>query len=69
MARCLLGVLVVAAGLVALTSTSREVRSLTRKPASKGGNRLRETVSVTVAGAPRTLFRPAPRFSLQFSLN
>jgi hypothetical protein len=69
MSRCLLGVLVVAAGLVALTSTARETRSSVRKPASTDGNRLRETASVTVAGAPCTLFRPAPRFNLSFSLN
>jgi hypothetical protein len=69
MSRCLLGVLVVAAGLVALTSTPRETRSSVRKAAPKGGNRLWETASVTVAGAPRTLFRPAPRFNLSFSLN
>ena len=69
MSRCLLGVLFVTAGLVALTSTARETRSSVRKAVSMNGNRLQETTSATVAGAPRTLFRPAPRFNLSFSLN
>jgi hypothetical protein len=69
MARCLLGVLVVTAGLVALASAAKEARSLNEKPAPTGGNRLREIEALTLAGTPRTLFRPAPAFDLRFSLN
>src|SRR5215471_2462798 len=39
MARCLLGVLVVTAGLAALASAARETRSSVRQPAPAGGNR------------------------------
>jgi hypothetical protein len=69
MARCLFGVLVVAAGLVALTSAAWEARSSVRAPAPEGGNRLRKTETTTVSGTPRTLLRPAPLFDLTFSLN
>ena len=69
MARCLLGVLVVTAGLAALASAARETRSSVRQPAPVGGNRLRKKETVTVSGTPRTLLRPAPLFDLPFSLN
>jgi hypothetical protein len=69
MARCLLGVFVVTAGLVALASAARETRSSVQKPAPVGGNRLREMETLTVAGTSRTLLRPAPLFDLPFSLN
>jgi hypothetical protein len=69
MARCLLGVLVVTAGLAALASAARETRSSVRQPAPAGRNRLRERETLTVSGIPRTLLRPAPLFDLPFSLN
>jgi len=69
MGRCLLGVLFVTAGLVALTSVTRETRSSVREIASIGGTSLRETKTVTVSGTPRTLLRPAAAFGLRFSLN
>ena len=69
MSRCLLGVLVVTAGLMALASAARETRSLQENPAPVGGNRLRETETVTLSGASRTLLRPAPAFDLRFSIN
>jgi hypothetical protein len=69
MARCLLGVFVVTAGLVALASATRETCSSVRQPAPAGGNRLRKRETLTVSGAPRTLLRPAPLFDLPFSLN
>lgn len=70
MARCLLGVLVVTAGLAALASAARQTRSVQEKPtAPLGGNRLRDMMALTPCGASRTLLRPAPAFDLRFSLN
>jgi hypothetical protein len=69
MGRCLLGVLVVTAGLVALASAARETRSSVRETAPIGGPRLRETEALAVSGASRTLLRPAAAFDLRFSLN
>ena len=50
MARYLLGVLVVVAGLVALTSAARGATSVNPQPASTGGPRLQETEAVTRSG-------------------
>ena len=69
MGRCLLGILVLTAGLVALTSTAKEARSsVPQTPATKG-DRPRATQTVVASGAPRTLLLPAPAFGLAFSLN
>ncbi len=69
MARCLVGALVVAAGLVALASATRGVRSSVSEPASTGGTRLRQMEVLAVSGSLRTLLRPTPAFDLRFSLN
>jgi len=69
MARCLLGVLVVTVGLVALSSAAWETRSSLRQTTPLRGTRLRETEAVTASGISRTLLRPMPAFDLRFSLN
>jgi hypothetical protein len=70
MARCLLGVLFVTAGLVALASATRGNLTLNQEPApTTGGVRLRETEAVTRSGTSRTLFRPLPTMNISFSLN
>lgn len=69
MGRCLLGVLVLTAGLVALASAARESRTSVQEPAATSGNRLREMGAVAVSGTARTLLLPAPAFDLRFSLN
>lgn len=70
MGRSLLGIFMLAAGLVALASASRETRSSTPEiTTSIGGNRLRETETVAVSGTLRTLLLPAPALDLRFSLN
>ena len=69
MARCLLGVLVVTAGLVALASAARGNLPLNPQPARTGGTRLREMETVTLSGVPRTLLRPLPALDIRFSLN
>lgn len=69
MVRCLLGVLVVAAGLVALAATNRRILTLPEEPAPSSGPRLRETEAVASSGANRTLLRPLPARNLSFSLN
>jgi hypothetical protein len=69
MARCLLGVFVLTAGLVALASAAKETRSAVQKTAATSGNRLRERGVVAVSGTARTLLLPAPAFDLRFSLN
>jgi hypothetical protein len=67
--RCLLGVLVVSMGLVALVSTTREVVPVPRQPASNSGARLHDSDAVAVSGVSRTLLRPLPAANLYFSLN
>jgi hypothetical protein len=69
MVRCLLGVLVVAAGLAALASTNRKILTLSKEPASTRGPRLSEAKAVALSGARRTLFRPLPALDFSFSLN
>lgn len=69
MVRCLLGVLFVAAGLVALASTNRKIPPHQEKPTPNSGPRLREIEAVNVSGVSRTLFRPLPALDLSFSLN
>lgn len=69
MARCLLGVLLVTAGLVALTSASRGNLPPNPQPADHGGTRLRETETIALSGVPRTLLRPLPALDIRFSLN
>ena len=69
MARYLLGVLVVVAGLVALTSAARGATSVNPQPASTGGPRLQETEAVTRSGVSRTLLRPLAALDIRFSLN
>lgn len=69
MVRCLLGVFVVAAGLVALAASNRRKLTLREEPAPSGGPRLREAAAVALSGASRTLLRPLPALDLSFSLN
>jgi hypothetical protein len=69
MVRCLLGVLVVAAGLVALAATNRKILTLPEEPAADSGPRLREAEAVASSGASRMLLRPLPALNLSFSLN
>ena len=69
MVRCMLGVLVIVAGLVALTSTTRGALTVKEEPASPGGSRLRETETLARSGANRTLLRPLPALNIAFSLN
>ncbi len=70
MARCLLGVFVVTAGLVALASMAREnFTPQPQTPAPTGGNRLREMEVSAASGSSRTLFRVLPALDLSFSLN
>jgi hypothetical protein len=69
MARCLLGVLVVTAGLVVLASASRGNLPLHPQPARTGGTRLRDMETIALSGAPRTLLRPLPALDIRFSLN
>jgi hypothetical protein len=70
MVRSLLGLFILAAGLVALASASRETRSSTQETTTPmGNNRLRETETVAVSGTLRTLLLPAPALDLRFSLN
>lgn len=69
MVRCLLGVLVITAGLVALASATRGNLTAKEEPASTGGPRLRESEAFAQSGASRTLFRPLPALDIAFSLN
>lgn len=69
MVRCLLGALVLTAGLVALASATRGALMIREEPASTGGPRLRETEVFARSGASRTLFRPLPALDIAFSLN
>jgi hypothetical protein len=69
MVRCLLGVLFITAGLVALASTNRRILILQEKPVPTGGPRLRETEEVALSGASRILLRPLPALDIAFSLN
>ncbi len=69
MVRCLLGVLFLTAGLVALASTNRRILPLQEKPVPTGGPRLRQTEEVALSGVYRILLRPLPALDLSFSLN
>lgn len=69
MVRCLLGVLFVTAGLLALASTNRKISTLQEKPVPTGGPRLRETEEVALSGVSRILLRPLPALNIAFSLN
>lgn len=69
MVRCLLGVLFVTAGLVALATMNRRILTLQEKPVPAGGPRLRETEEVALSGASRILLRPLPALDIAFSLN
>jgi hypothetical protein len=70
MVRCLLGLLVITAGLVVLASANRGKFTVgNEEPASGGGPRLRETEAFAQSGASRTLFRPLPALDIAFSLN
>jgi hypothetical protein len=69
MVRCVLGVLVVAVGLVALATTNRRNLTIREEPAPSGGPRLKEAAAVALSGASRTLLRPLPALDLSFSLN
>jgi len=69
MVRCLLGVLVITAGLVALASVTQEALTVKEEPASNGEPRLRETEAFAQSGASRTLLRPLPALDIAFSLN
>jgi hypothetical protein len=69
MARCLFGLFVITAGLVALTSVAKETRTSVQQSTPTSGARLRETEVVAASGASRTLLLPAPVFGASFSLN
>lgn len=69
MVRCLVGVLVVAAGLVALAAANRRIINLPEEAAPHGGPRLREAEAIALSGVSRTLLRPLPALDLSFSLN
>jgi hypothetical protein len=71
MARCLLGVFVVTAGLVALASMTRgNFTAHPQTPApTTGGTRLREMEVSATPGSNRTMFRVLPALNLSFSLN
>jgi hypothetical protein len=70
MARCLLGVLVVTAGLVALASATRRTSTLLpQSTPTHDGPRLRDMEIATLSGVSRTLLRPLPALNLYFSLN
>jgi hypothetical protein len=69
MARCLLGVFVVTAGLVALASVARGNSVREPKPAPTDSGRLREMEIPTACGSRRTLFRVLPALDLCFSRN
>jgi hypothetical protein len=69
MARCLLGVFVVTAGLVALASVARGNFTPEQKPAPTSGSRLRDMEAVTSVSPGRTVFRVLPTLNLAFSLN
>jgi hypothetical protein len=69
MVRCLLGVLVLTAGMVALASVARENSPSDQGPTPNRGGRLREMEVTTATGVSRTLFQPLPAVNLGFSLN
>jgi hypothetical protein len=73
MGRCLLGVLVLTAGLMALATAAREISSPVSESmpetTATSGNRLRGWEVVAVSGTARTLLVPAPARDLRFSLN
>jgi hypothetical protein len=69
MVRCLVGLFVLTAGLVALSSATKETRSSVQQTTLTSGVRLRETEAVAASGASRTLLLPAPVFGAAFSLN
>jgi hypothetical protein len=69
MVRCLLGVLVVTAGLAALASVAYASFSPEREALPSEGNRLRKTEVAAPSGSRLTLFRAIPALDICFSLN
>ncbi len=69
MGRCLLGVLILTAGLAALASAAKETRSSVAETTTTKKDNPRATQAVAASGALRTLLLPAPAFDIRFSLN
>jgi hypothetical protein len=69
MVRCLLGLFAITAGLVALTSVTKETRPSVQPTTPTSSARLRETEAVAASGVSRTLLLPTPVFGASFSLN
>jgi hypothetical protein len=69
MVRCLFGLFVLTAGLVALTSAAKETRFSVPKTTPTPDAHPQETEAVAASAAARNLLHPARVFGASFSLN
>lgn len=69
MARCLVGIAILAAGLVVLAAAVKESRPSEPSPGSSRGKWPRRKEALAFLGARRTLMLPAPPFQIRFSCN